>query len=116
MLKYGRMYLMHRYDTDTREVNKDDFVVTPGLLYNTAEPKPHAGLALKSGDGVTEQVRRLLGPNPARNWYPCLVVHPDSFNEFLILKAVLVNLGYEYRLLPTNKGIADGGGEGGRVQ
>jgi hypothetical protein len=116
MLKYGRMYLMHRYNRGAREVNTDDFVVTPGLLHHTAEPKPYFGLDLKSGAGSIAEVRRLLSDHPAKDWYPCLVVHPDSFEEFLTLKAALVSLGYEYRLMPTHNGVFDGGGEGGRVQ
>jgi hypothetical protein len=116
MLKYGRMYLMHKYGSDDREVNTKDFVVTPGLLNNTAEPKPDAGLDLKGKSLSTAELQRYLTRHPARDWYPCLVVHPDSFEEFLTLKAVLVSLGYEYRLMPTNKGVLDGGGEGGRVQ
>jgi hypothetical protein len=116
MLKYGRMYLMHRYNTGGREVNTEDFVVTPGLLHHTAEPKPHAGLELKHGDDYVAEVRRQFADNPPKDWYPCLVVHPDSFEEFLTLKAALVSLGYEYRLMPTSKGVFDAGGDGGRVQ
>lgn len=116
MLKYGRMYLMHNYGSGEREVNTKDFVLTPGLLNNTAEPKPNAGLDLKDRSLSAADLRRYLAPHPAREWYPCLVVHPDSFEEFLTLKAALVSLGYEYRLMPTNKGVLDGGGEGGKVQ
>lgn len=116
MLKYGRMYLMHNYDSGEREVNTKDFVLTPGLLNNTAEPKPNAGLDLKNRSLPAAELRRYLAPHPARDWYPCLVVHPDSFEEFLTLKAALVSLGYEYRLMPTNKGVLDGGGDGGKVQ
>jgi hypothetical protein len=116
MLKYGRMYLMHRYNRGAREVNTDDFVVTPGVLHHTAEPKPHAGLDLTHGTDTAAEVRRRFAHHPAADWYPCLVVHPDSFEEFLTLKAALVSLGYEYRLMPTHKGVFDGGGTGGRVQ
>ncbi len=116
VLKYGRMYLMHKYASGEREVNTDDFALTPGLLNNTAKPKPHAGLDLKDRSLSTAALRRYLASHPARDWYPCLVVHPDSFEEFLTLKAALVSLGYEYRLMPTNKGVLDGGGKGGKVQ
>ena len=116
MLKYGRMYLMHNYGSGEREVNTKDFVLTSGLLNNTAEPKPNGGLDLKDRSLSAADLRRYLAPHPARDWYPCLVVHPDSFEEFLTLKAALVSLGYEYRLMPTNKGVLDGGGDGGKVQ
>jgi hypothetical protein len=116
MLKYGRMYLMHKYGNGSREVNTQDFVVKGGLLSNTAEPKPAGGLNLKGRAIEPMELRGYLASHPSRDWYPCLVVHPDSFEEFLSLKAGLVALGYEYRLMPTNKGVFDGGGEGGRVQ
>jgi hypothetical protein len=116
MLKYGRMYLMHKYGNGSRAVNTQDFVVKSGLLNNTAEPKPAGGLILKGRAIEPTELRRYLASHPSRDWYPCLVVHPDSFEEFLSLKAGLVALGYEYRLMPTNKGVFDGGGEGGRVQ
>ena len=116
MLKYGKMYLMHKYVNGGREVNTQEFVVTLGLLNNTAEPKPAEGLDLKDRGMQPTELRRYLASHPSRDWYPCLVVHPDSFEEFLTLKGGLVALGYEYRLMPTSKGVFDGGGEGGRVQ
>jgi hypothetical protein len=116
MLKYGRMYLMHKYKNGSREVNTQDFVVTPGLLTNTAEPKPNAGLDLNGRGMELTELRQYLASHPSRTWYPCVVVHPDSFEAFLTLKSGLVALGYEYRLMPTSKGVVDGGGEDGRVQ
>lgn len=116
MLKYGRMYLMHKYGLGGREVNARDFVVKPGLINNTAEPKPDAGLDLKEKALEPRELQRHLASHPPRDWYPYLVVHPDSFEEFLKLKEGLVALGYEYFLMPTNKGVLDGGGKGGRVQ
>jgi len=116
MIKYGRMYLMHKYRSGGREVNTQEFVVTPGLLANTAEPKPDAGLDLKDSSLSAAELRGHLAAHPARDWYPCLVVHPDSFEQFLTLKVLLISLGYEYRLMPSNKGVTDSGGEAGRVQ
>ena len=116
VLKYGRMYLMHVYKSGDREVNAEEFVVTTGLVHNTAEPKPSAGLDLRTSDSLQSKIRQRLIKHPPGSWYLCLVVHPDSFEEFLSLKAALVSLGYEYRLMPTNKGVVDRGGGGGNVQ
>lgn len=116
VLKYGRMYIMHVYKSGDREVNTDEFLVTTGLVHNTAEPKPSAGLDLRASDSLDSKMSRRLLEYPPGSWYLCLVVHPDSFEEFLSLKAAIVSLGYEYRLMPTNKGVMDTGGSGGNVQ
>ena len=116
VLKYGRMYLMHVYKSGDREVNAEEFVVTTGLVHNTAEPKPSAGLDLRTSDSLQSKIRQRLIKHPPGSWYLCLIVHPDSFEEFLSLKAAIVSLGYEYRLMPTNKGVMDTGGSGGNVQ
>ena len=116
VLKYGRMYLMHIYKSGDREVNTEEFLVTTGLVHNTAEPKPSAGLDLRASDSLDSKMSRRLLEYPPDSWYLCLVVHPDSFEEFLALKAAIVSLGYEYRLMPTNKGVMDTGGSGGNVQ
>lgn len=116
MLKYGRMYMMHRISSGRRVVNTDEFIVTPGQLWNTAEPKPHAGIDLRKTDSLNARVRRYMSDYPSRSWYPCLVVHPDSFNDFLTLKECLVSMGYEYRLIPTDQGVFDQGEVNSRVQ
>ena len=116
VLKYGRMYLMHIYKSGDREVNAEEFVVTTGLVHNTAEPKPSAGLDLRTSDSLQSKIRQRLIKHPPGSWYLCLDVHPDSFEEFLSLTAAIVSLGYEYRLMPTNKGVMDTGGSGGNVQ
>ena len=107
---------MHVYKSGDREVNAEEFVVTTGLVHNTAEPKPSAGLDLRTSDSLQSKIRQRLIKHPPGSWYLCLVVHPDSFEEFLSLKAAIVSLGYEYRLMPTNKGVMDTGGSGGNVQ
>ena len=115
LLKYGRLYPMHQYKNLERLVNGDDFVIAHGSLFNTANPKPHAGIDL-NGESMASKVSHYLGAFPPSEWYPCLVVHADSFEEFLSLKAELVQHGYEYRIAPTIDGVFDEGGEGGRVQ
>jgi hypothetical protein len=98
-------------------VNTEDFLVTvtgesPQTMRNVASAKPYAGVDLKVADGRDAKVERVLKDFPADQWYPCLVVHPDSFTEFLVLKTLLVQKGYEYRPLPTDSEVADRGGDG----
>lgn len=115
LMKYGRLYKMHNYRGYERYVNSDDFVVQEGFAENVAMPKPHAGFEV-ANPGLTQYLREAVRGHPSSAWYPSVVVFPDSFAEFLAVKNSLVELGYEYRLIPSQEGVYDGGGEGGRVQ
>jgi hypothetical protein len=116
MLKYGRMYVMKTIRGGRALVNTADFWVVEERSHNTARPLPHRGLAIRRDATLPAEVEATLGDINPREWYLALVVHPDSFEAFLELKAVLVGLGYEYRLLPTNEPVVDRGGSGGQVQ
>jgi len=116
MLKYGRMYLMKTIKSGRPVVNTDDFWVVEEPSHNTARPLPHRGLPIHAEAALAARVGAALGDINPREWYLALVVHPDSFDAFLELKAALVELGYEYRLLPTNESVVDRGGSGGQVQ
>lgn len=109
MLKYGRLYLMKVLRNGQMEVNSEEFVVQPGSPFDTATAKPHAGLPLAEGDLASVLARRFTPFDPEA-WYPCLVVYPDSFDVFPAVKAALVALGYEYRVLPSRDEVLDQGG------
>lgn len=108
MLKYGRLYQMHRYSGDDRSVNTTDFVVREDEDFNRARPRPTAGIDLTAA-GAGDRVTRMFAGFPRQAWYACLVVHPDSFAEFLALKTWLVSHGYEYRLFPAAEPVVDRG-------
>lgn len=112
MLRYGRLYLMKVLRGGDLVVNDEEFFVEVGADHNVARPKPHAGLDLRKGDVLEQSLAGHLATFPAASWYPCLVVHPDSFDDFVVLKTHLVARGYEYRVLPTADGVLDRGGEG----
>jgi hypothetical protein len=114
LLRYGRAYLTHFHRGMDRVVNTRDFTVKPGLGVNTATAKPGAGLDVCAAD-ADASLRQLLSNYPAADWYPCVIVYPDSYDAFQVLKSKLVNAGYEYRVVPTNKAVGDHGGAG-RVQ
>lgn len=116
MLKHGRLYLMKVLQGGELVVNADDFLIEGGLNHNTATAKPHGGIDLKRAEGRDQAILDRLKTFPPKKWYPCLVVHPDSFTEFLALKAVLVDHGYDYRLLPTAGSVFDGQEADVRVQ
>lgn len=108
MLKYGRLYLMHRYTSHDRTVNVADFAVESGTDFNRARPRPTAGIDLAT-PGAAGRVATLFEAFPRDRWHACLVVHPDSFAEFLALKTWLVGHGYQYRLFPSAESVVDQG-------
>ena len=117
MLRYGRLYCMKVPLGGGLVVNTDDFTVTVkdhplGQKRNVAIAKPYAGIDLKGSGSRAQEIDRVLAKFPAERWYPCLVVFPDSFAEFLVLKTMLVERGYEYRPLPTDAEVSDRGGDG----
>jgi hypothetical protein len=116
LLRYGRLYRMKNLEADGLSVNDRDFAVTPGLLANTARAKPHAGVDVATIEGRETAFRRVLADFPPSRWYVCLVVYPDSFEEFLTVKNWLVEHGYEYRIMPTADGVVDRGGSDTFVQ
>jgi hypothetical protein len=108
MLRYGRLYQMHRYSAGSRTVNLADFAVETGAAFNRARPRPTAGVDLVA-TGAAQRVAALFENFPRDRWHVCLVVHPDSFAEFLALKTWLVGQGYEYRLFPSADSVVDRG-------
>lgn len=109
LIRYGRLYLMKRLIGDSMVVNTADFAITPGILRNEARAKPHAGVDLTNDSGLDAGLRRITADFPSSRWYVCLVVHPDSFEEYLVAKHWLVDHGYECRLFPTITSVNDGG-------
>lgn len=109
LLRYGRLYRMKDLLKGELVANDRDFAVTPGLLANTARAKPHAGLDVATIEGRDAALRKVLADFPPSRWYTCLVVFPDSFEEFLTVKNWLVERGYEYRIVPTTAGVVDRG-------
>ncbi len=116
MLKYGRLYLMKELRDGNLVVNEADFLLTPGLLANVAEAKPHAGVDLSSEESREAGLRRVTASFPPSKWYACLVIFPDSFEEYLTAKNWLVQRGYEVRLIPTTESVHDSGASDTQVQ
>ena len=107
VVRYGRLYFLHatNMDRSLRTPNLDDFV----LLADEAAvfrltPKPYAGLPI----GETEDFERLLSERLVtldRNFdYLAIAVWEDSFTDFKYLRKALVELGWEYRLMPVEEG------------
>jgi hypothetical protein len=120
IVRYGRVYFWHRYDRfgNRLGLNTDEFVIVEdhGPDLETI-PKPYAGLPigdLHARTALAVQLREFDN----RRHYLALVVWEDSFDVFQLLKKVVVDLGFEYRLMPVAAGecILDRGGSERRVQ
>jgi hypothetical protein len=107
VVRYGRVYEERRWDRSrtSMEPNLDDFVVlgeSGGFVKMT--PKPYKGLPIDETATFSNGLDILLTPYDANQWHLCASVWEDSFENFLVLKKVLLARGYEIRLLA----LADG--------
>lgn len=121
ILRYGRMYVWHRYDRFGRRLglNIDDFVVVEERDDTiVTAPLPTAGVELADTPQSRRAVRGRLQTFDPDDAYITAIVRPDSFRQFRHLRDVLVEMGFKYRLMPLSEGapVADRGGTGGQVQ
>jgi len=109
LIRYGRLYLIKKLLGGELVVNEEDFALTPGILLNVARAKPHAGIDLSVTTGRDAALRRITADFPPSLWYAVLVVHPDSFEEYITVKNWLVEKGYNFMPLPTDDVVTDAG-------
>jgi hypothetical protein len=119
-LRYGRLYVCHHYDRfgSRAGLNSDDFVIIDeGVQQVTATPKPYAGIPVQAANARPQLEARLKAFDPRRHYF-AVIVWEDSFEACQMLKNVMVESGFEYRLLllPDGESATDRGGKGGRVQ
>ena len=121
VVRYGRLYVWHRYSPSGQKLglNETDFVVVSdeGSHLETA-PKPYAGVPITTAPESQARLHERMMQFDSHRDYVAVVIYPDSFDKFQILKGVLIKAGFEYRLMPSRPGdpIADRGGAGGKVQ
>jgi len=121
VLRFGRLYLWHRYDQfhNRQGLNTDDFVVVGeedgGIV---TVPKPTGGILLDGSAESKDAVRRLLRRFDPRTCYLVPIVRPDSFAAFSQFRDMALELGFNYRLMPVemNSPVVDRGGSATGVQ
>lgn len=121
ILRFGRLYSWHTYDRlGLRQgVNLEDMaVVSEEDVVVEVAPMPFAGAPVTNPGDKTAAVWQKLKPFDPHRHYIAVIVYDDSFAEFANLKQMLIERGFEYRLMPTVPGetIFDHGGDGGLVQ
>ena len=119
-IAHGRLYFIFKHDADGSSLglNTDEIDVGGGLLGKQVAPKPKRGLAIRNQANSREQLRGVLRCFDRDEDYLALAVWAGSFDTFQHVKAIAVELGFDYRLIPLEQGdkISLGGGAGGDVQ
>ncbi|MFM7135801.1 MAG: hypothetical protein ACKO1M_01850 [Planctomycetota bacterium] len=117
-IRFDRVFMMHAWRGGERlGPNTDQFVVAAlpagGGVNQVARPKPGAGLLVNPAS-IRADLRRLLQPFPPGQFVVGLIVFEDSFDVFQLIKAAIVEAGYEYRPLALRPGesVVDFGGTG----
>lgn len=121
VLRYDRIYFPHKYDASLgyRRVNADEMVILESTTDELViTPKPYAGIAISESGSMRDAMRTKLQRFPKGTVYLAIGVWDDSFDPFIELKNVLVELGYEYRVMPVKVGqaISERSGISPRVQ
>jgi hypothetical protein len=107
ILRFGHLYFPFAAETGlaTRKSNLDDFVILDDIgPVIRVTPKPYAGLPVNDRDQLLDLLRRRINSLDNGSVYLGIGVWEDSFDQFQLLKEVIVKLGYEYRLVPTAAG------------
>jgi hypothetical protein len=117
-LRFDHVFQMHAWQGQRRlGPNTEQFVVLPVAgedgVQQVARPKPGAGLPVTAAT-VRQTLRDLLRPFPPGRFVVGLIVFDDSFDVFQLVKAAIVEAGYEYRPMPLQAGesVVDFGGVG----
>jgi hypothetical protein len=109
MIKYGRLYVLETLQNGRFVLNQEDFSLRPGLFMNIAEARPYAGIDLGSPETREAGLQKVMrGVSPSK-WYALLIVRSDSFEEYVPVKNWLVEQGFEYRIIPGDSPISEGG-------
>jgi hypothetical protein len=117
-VRFDRIFMMHAWKNGERlGPNTEQFVIVPlpagDGVRQVARPKPAAGMPVNASS-VAADIRRLLQAFPPQQFVVSMVVFEDSFDVFQLIKAAIVQSGYEYRPIALRPGesVVDAGGRG----
>ena len=95
-LRHGRLYRV----LVNGQPNERDFEVGSIFGRRTLTPKPQGGDSIPRGDAGRALVESTLQQIKPDISYVAVFVWPDSYGQFRQMKEVLVQRGFEYRLVP----------------
>jgi len=121
ILQFNRIYFWHRYSpSGIREgLNTSDFLILSesedGVV---TSPNPIAGISVDSTSESRQRMIRSLKRFLPSEYYLAVVARPDSYGSFQHFREVVVESGFEYRLIPATSEdrYVDRGGKEGFVQ
>lgn len=119
VMRYGRFYIWHKQvGPFGKDLNTDEFVIVADETHQVeVTPKPYAGTPINSSPESREALKKRLSAFRPDRVLIAVVVFDDSFDRFQDLKRVLIEQGFDYRILPKgDEPIYDRGGSGGKVQ
>jgi len=106
VLRYGRLYFLYasEFAKQMGSLNYDDFVVLKeeeSTIRTT--PKPYAGFEIDDSGNLDDLLKQKLFNLDSKDLYLAIAVWEDSFENFAHLRNALVELGWEYRLIPVEQ-------------
>jgi hypothetical protein len=106
VLRYGRMYVPDKEMPGGEvTVNTDDMLISEvGRSEMRITPKPYAGVKLNERDQLRHALIARFSHKPKNLYYFAVLVWDDSFAEFSHLREILIERGYEYRLILVPQG------------
>lgn len=113
VLRYGKLYFPDRFDTTgtiRTGVNLDEMIILSESVNEIIiTPNPAAGTDANDARAVRERFESLPSLRSPQTTHIVVCVWDDSFGEFGIVRRVLVELGYRYRLIlvPTGDGVTE---------
>jgi len=117
-VRFDRIFMMHAWRNGVRlGPNTEQFVIVAlpagEGTRQIARPKPAAGMPINPAT-IAADLQRLLQAFPPERFVISMVVFEDSFDVFQLIKAAIVQNGYEYRPIPLRPGesVVDAGGRG----
>lgn len=117
-VRFDKIFMMHAWKNGERlGPNTKQFVIVTlpagEGVRQAAQPKPATGMPVNAAT-IAADLRRILQPFPSDRFVVSMVVFEDSFDVFQLIKAAVVQNGYEYRPIPLRPGesVVDSGGQG----
>jgi hypothetical protein len=107
ILRYGRVYFPYSLDPATggKSFNENDFLlVDDEVNIMRVSPKAYRGISVEESADFIEKLSDKLDDLDDDAFYIAIAAWSDSFAEFNTLRNEIVNLGYEYRIVPVEPG------------
>jgi hypothetical protein len=117
-VRFDKIFMMHSWKNGERlGPNTEQFVIVTlpagEGVRQAARPKPAAGMPVIAAT-IGADLGRLLQSFPPDRFVVSMVIFEDSFDVFQLIKAAIVQNGFEYRPIPlkTGESVVDSGGQG----